>query len=75
MKTLPNYLIALAAVGIAIGLAVRLVPGASGAMRPAFLDPVFFWRGAVAADVCSGYPLDPDSEQVVHQELTTNDNE
>jgi hypothetical protein len=48
MKTLPNYLIALAAVGIAAGLAVRLVLGASGAMRPAFLDPVFYWRGAMA---------------------------
>ena len=48
MKTLPNYLIALAAVGTAIGLAVRLVLSASGAMRPAFLDPVFYWRGAMA---------------------------
>jgi hypothetical protein len=46
-KTLPNYLIALAAVGIAVGLAVRLVLGAGG-MRPAFLDPVFYWRGAMA---------------------------
>jgi hypothetical protein len=35
-------------VGIAIGLGVRLVLGASGAMRPAFLDPVFYWRGAMA---------------------------
>jgi hypothetical protein len=48
MKTLPNYLIVLAAVGTALGLAVRLVLGASGAMRPAFLDPVFYWRGAMA---------------------------
>jgi len=48
MKTLPNYLVALAAAGIALGLAVRLVLGASGAMRPAFLDPVFYWRGAMA---------------------------
>ncbi len=24
------------------------VLGASGAMRPAFLDPVFYWRGAMA---------------------------
>jgi hypothetical protein len=47
MKTLPNYLIALAAAGTAIGLAVRLVLGASGALRPAFLDPVFYWRGAI----------------------------
>ncbi len=48
MKTLPNYLIALAAVGAAIGLAVRLVQSASGVTRPAFLDPVFYWRGAMA---------------------------
>jgi hypothetical protein len=48
MKTLPNYLIVLAAVGMAIGLAVRLVQSASGAMRPAVLDPVFYWRGAMA---------------------------
>jgi hypothetical protein len=47
MKNLPNYLTALAAVGTATGLAVRLVLGASGSMRPAFLDPVFYWRGAM----------------------------
>ncbi len=47
MKTLPNYLIALAAAGTAIGLVVRLVQSASGVMRPAFLDPVFYWRGAM----------------------------
>ncbi len=48
MKKLPNYLIALAAVGIAIGLVVRLAQTISGATRPAFLDPVFYWRGAMA---------------------------
>jgi hypothetical protein len=48
MKALPNYLIVLAAVGIAVGLVVRLLLGTSGAMRPAFLDPVFYWRGAIA---------------------------
>jgi hypothetical protein len=48
MKTLPSYLIALSAVSLAAGLAVRLVLGASGVMRPAFLDPVFYWRGALA---------------------------
>ena len=48
MKTLPNYLIVMAAVGTAIGLAVRLAQSANGAMRPAFLDPVFYWRGAMA---------------------------
>ena len=48
MKTLPNYLVALAAAGIAVGLVVRLVLGTSGAMRSAFLDPVFYWRGSMA---------------------------
>jgi hypothetical protein len=48
MKTLPHYLIVLAAVGTLIGLAVRLVQSASGVLRPAFLDPVFYWRGAIA---------------------------
>jgi hypothetical protein len=48
MKQLPNVLLILAAVGIAIGLAVRLVQTASGVVRPAFLDPVFYWRGAMA---------------------------
>ena len=47
MKTLPNFLIALAAAGTAIGLAVRLVRSASGALPPAFLDPVLYWRGAI----------------------------
>jgi hypothetical protein len=47
MKTLPNFLIALAAAGTAVGLVVRLVLSASGVMRPAFLDPVFYWRGAI----------------------------
>jgi len=47
MRTLPHYLIALAAVGTAIGLAVRLVLSAGGTMRPVFLDPVFYWRGAM----------------------------
>ena len=47
MKTLPNYLIALAAAGTTIGLVVRLAQSASGVMRPAFLDPVFYWRGAM----------------------------
>ena len=47
MRTLPNYLIALAAAGTVIGLAGRLVLGVSGVLRPAFLDPVFYWRGAI----------------------------
>jgi len=48
MKTLPNFLIALAAAGTAVGLVVRLVLSASGVMRSAFLDPGFYWRGAIA---------------------------
>ena len=47
MKTLPQYLIVLAGAGTALGLVVRLVQSASGVTRPAFLDPVFYWRGAI----------------------------
>ena len=40
MRWLPNFLVILAAIGILLGLGVRLVKGG-------FLgDPVFFWRGA-----------------------------
>ena len=48
MKNLPGVLVILAAVGIAIGLIVRLVQSASGLVRPAILDPVFYWRGGMA---------------------------
>ncbi len=42
MRVLSNLLIILAALGLLIGLAVRLVKGS-------FLgDPVFFWRGSMA---------------------------
>lgn len=42
MRMLSNFLIILAALGLLIGLAVRLVKGG-------FLgDPVFFWRGSMA---------------------------
>lgn len=42
MRMLSNFLIILAAVGLSIGLAMRLVKGG-------FLgDPVFFWRGSMA---------------------------
>ena len=42
MRWLPNFLVILAAIGILLGLAVRLAKGG-------FLgDPVFFWRGSVA---------------------------
>lgn len=42
MRWLPTYLVILAAIGILLGLIVRLVKGGFLA------DPVFFWRGAVA---------------------------
>ena len=42
MRWLPNFLVIVAAIGILLGLGVRLLKGG-------FLsDPVFFWRGAVA---------------------------
>jgi hypothetical protein len=48
MRKLPSILAVLAAIGIGIGLVVRLIQSASGVVRPAFLDPVFYWRGAMA---------------------------
>ncbi len=42
MKWLPNLLVILAAIGILLGLGVRLLKGGFLA------DPVFFWRGAIA---------------------------
>lgn len=48
MKQIPRVLMIVAAVGIGIGLVVRLMQTASGLVRPAFLDPVFYWRGAMA---------------------------
>ena len=42
MRTVSNVLIILAALGLIIGLGIRLVKGG-------FLgDPVFFWRGSMA---------------------------
>jgi hypothetical protein len=48
MKKLPGILTVLAAIGISIGLVVRLIQTFSGVVRPAFLDPVFYWRGGMA---------------------------
>ncbi|HEV2232517.1 MAG TPA: hypothetical protein VGV68_03825 [Terriglobia bacterium] len=48
MKQLPGILLIMAAVSLGIGLVVRLIQTASGLVRPAFLDPVFYWRGAMA---------------------------
>jgi len=41
MRWLPNFLVTLAAIGLLLGLAVRVIKGG-------FLgDPVFFWRGSL----------------------------
>jgi len=48
MKQLPGLLLIVAAISLGIGLVVRLIQTASGLVRPAFLDPVFYWRGAMA---------------------------
>ncbi len=48
MRTLPTVLMILAAIGLLIGLLVRLAQTAAGPLRPAFLDPVFYWRGGMA---------------------------
>jgi hypothetical protein len=48
MRRLPDVLVVIAAIGIGIGLVVRLIQTASGAVRPAYFDPVFYWRGAMA---------------------------
>jgi len=42
MRWLPNALVILAAIGMLLGLAVRLIRGGFLA------DPVFFWRGSMA---------------------------
>ena len=47
MKQIPGLLLIVAAVSLGIGLVVRLIQTASGLVRPAFLDPVFYWRGAM----------------------------
>jgi len=48
MKKLPIILLIVAGASPSVGLMVRLVQTASGLVRPAFLDPVFYWRGAMA---------------------------
>jgi hypothetical protein len=48
MKPLPNVLTILGALGLLIGLIVRLIQSVEGGIRPAWLDPIFFWRGSVA---------------------------
>ena len=48
MKPLPNVLTILGALGLLIALIVRLIQSVEGGIRPAWLDPIFFWRGSVA---------------------------
>lgn len=48
MKKLPIILLIVAGASLSVGLLVRLVQTATGLVRPAFLDPVFYWRGAMA---------------------------
>jgi hypothetical protein len=48
MKKLPIILLIVAGASLSVGLVIRLVQTASGLVRPAFLDPVFYWRGAMA---------------------------
>ena len=48
MKKLPIILMIVAGASLSVGLLVRLVQTATGLVRPAFLDPVFYWRGAMA---------------------------
>ena len=47
MKWLSNFLVILAAIGLLVGLGVRLVKGGLLA------DQLFFWRGSVALLVLS----------------------
>ena len=48
MKNAPKFLLIVAAAALVIGLLVRLVQTASGYVRPAYLDPIFYWHGAMA---------------------------
>jgi len=48
MKQLPIILLIVAGASLSVGLMIRLIQTASGLVRPAFLDPVFYWRGAMA---------------------------
>jgi hypothetical protein len=47
MQRLPNVLVILAAIGLLVGLVIRLTRGGL------FADPVFFWRGSLALLVLS----------------------
>lgn len=48
MKKLPNVLLIVAALALLVGLIVRLVQTASGYVRVAYGDPLFYWHGAMA---------------------------
>jgi hypothetical protein len=47
MRWLPSFLVVLAAIGLLLGLGIRLIRGGFLA------DPVFFWRGSIALLVVS----------------------
>jgi hypothetical protein len=48
MKGLPNILLGLAGVALAIGLVVRIYQTVMGVVPLIILDPLFYWRGAMA---------------------------
>ena len=48
MKNAPKFLLMVAAAALVIGLLIRLIQTASGYVRPAYLDPLFYWHGAMA---------------------------
>jgi hypothetical protein len=49
MKKLPEILLIVAAVALAIGVVVRFIVGLRFAMIPrAYGDPIFYWHGAMA---------------------------
>ena len=48
MKGLPNILLGLAGVALAIGLVIRIYQTVMGVAPLIILDPLFYWRGAMA---------------------------
>ena len=48
MKKVPDILLILAAVGLAIGLMLRFIQGTAPVVEPAYLVPIFYWHGAMA---------------------------
>lgn len=48
MKKVPDILLILAAVGLLIGLVLRLTHSTTSVDAPAYLVPMFYWHGAMA---------------------------